>query len=170
MDFSTSNSTIVSATVGLQTGSVDANGNIVVSGLSYPVPSGLSATNIPVTVTYKSIPLTGPDYQTSTLTLTAVKSQSGTSGVVTSGTLNIPSNTMHVVASKPTVALAGVSSITTMSGTAAQNIISVSVKADEAGDVDLLSLPLTITTSGSGLTPIRNWLFIQMPTLALFLL
>jgi len=143
MDFTTTNNTITSVTVGGITASVVA-GRAIVTGLNIAVPASLAGTNIPVSVTYNQVGPNGlSDNLSSVLTLTSVKSSAGgTAGTVST---NVPSNTMYLVASKPTVSVASPSSL--MSDQS--ELIDVTVSADNAGDIVLNQLPLLIMLNGN---------------------
>ncbi len=154
MDFQTdANSTISSVTVGSQTAAVVGR-LAVVTGLNINVPSGYAGVNIPVSVTYSKVGQNGLTGETtgfnSTLSLTLVKSQSGTGSIVSLSTTPLPlaANPMVLVASKPTAVIANAG---TISGGAVGNpeILDVTVSADAAGDINLDSLPISITTNGA---------------------
>jgi len=154
MDFTvTNNSTISSVTVGNQTAAVVGT-SAIVTGLSIAVPSGYAGVNIPVSVTYSKVGQNGltTDGLTSTLALSLVKSQSGTGSIVTLSTSPLPlsANNMTLVASKPTVTVANAGSSVTLG--LPTELIDVTVSADAAGDINLDSLPITVTANGSGLS------------------
>jgi len=149
MDFTVdSSSTISSVTVGGLTAQ-PVGGTAIVQGLNIQVPQGLGGVNIPVSVTYNTVGLSGlqVDNQASNITLSVVKSQTGNAPIAT---LNpgVAAHPMYLVASKPTITVSGVGG--NLSGR--QEIIDVNVAADNAGDVILNTLPITITIAGSGLS------------------
>ena len=152
MDFTTTNSTIASVTVGGQTATV-VSGTAIVTGLNINVPSGYAGVNIPVSVKYNAVGQNGltTDGLTSSVSLTLVKSQNGSNAVAT---LNVSpavaSNVMTLVASKPTVVVANPGSTVTLQGQT--ELIDVTVSADAAGDINLDALPISVTENGSGLS------------------
>jgi len=150
MDFTTTNSTISSVTVGGVTAPV-VSGTAIVTGLAINVPSGFAGANIPVSVTYNTVGQNGlsTDGLSSTLTLTLVKSQNGNNAIATLSPLSISSNAMTLVASKPTVVVANPGSSVTLGGST--ELIDITVSADPAGDINLDSLPISVTTNGGSL-------------------
>ncbi|MBU6370707.1 MAG: peptidoglycan-binding protein [Patescibacteria group bacterium] len=152
MDFANTenNSTIVSVTVGGVTAPM-ASGTAIVTGLNISVPAGFAGVNIPVSVKYNTVGLNGlsTDNSSSTLKLTLVKSQNGSSAIQTNSGLSISSNTMKLVATKPTVTVSTPAGAT-LAGTT--EVADVTVSADAAGDINLDQLPVTIAANGGSLS------------------
>jgi len=116
-----------------------------ITGLSIAVPSGFSGTNVAVTANIGTVsPLSGMiSNSAATVKLSYIKYTSG--GLTTTVFPAVSSNTMTVVAGKPSITLA--TSGTLAPGTS--KVASVTVSADSAGgDIILTQLPLVFATSG----------------------
>jgi hypothetical protein len=133
---------------------ISSTGSSTANGLNINVPVGYGGTNVPVLVTYKSIGLNGETSMANAIVkLTGYKYTSGNNTVATTSlTVNPSSNTMTVVASKPTVTLSNPTQTTIVGGTVV--VARVTVSADAKGDVSLINLPISIvgTTGSSGLS------------------
>jgi hypothetical protein len=135
---------ITSVTVGGVTAPVVA-GSSTVTGLNLSVPNTYAGTNIPVSVTYSQVGLGGTtSVQNTSVSLTGYKYISGNSTIT--ATSSVASNVMVLVGSKPTVSVASSGD----TGAGFKAIARITVSADQAGQINLQNLPLSIiTTSGS---------------------
>ncbi len=127
------------------------SGSSTANGLNINIPVGYGGTNVPVLATYASIGLDGEtSMQSASVTVTGYKYTSGNNTTSTT-TLSVASNSMVVVASKPTVTLVNPTETVVLSG-GTKVVARVTVAADAKGDVALLSLPIRIvgTASTSG--------------------
>jgi hypothetical protein len=157
MYFDVSAGNIVSLTVGGQTAAVNESGSTTVTGLNIEIPVGYAGKNVPVTATYASIGQNGEaSMQDVKVTLSGYKYTSGnnTTSTTTLASEDLSSNTMKVVASKPTVTI---SRPTTYSGLGTGDLGSiviarVTITPDSAGPIGLMSLPLKISTSAGATT------------------
>ena len=126
------------------------SGSSTVTGLNISVPVGYAGTNVPVTATYAAVGLNGvSSVQNVAVTLTGAKYTSGNN--TTSTTTSQASNTMVLVASKPTVTLANATDSVVGTGGSIE-IARVTIAADAKGSVALNSLPIKIATAGVGET------------------
>ena len=136
---------VTKLTVGGNTFSVNSNtGSSTATGLSISVPTGYEGDgiNVPVLATYANIGLNGKaSMSTSSVTLTSYKYSSG--NINYSETSSVSSKDMLVVASKPVVSLED--SMDTI-GTNSL-IASVTITADAKGSVNLIALPIVISTT-----------------------
>jgi hypothetical protein len=135
--------------VGGQSGTVLNNGTaatVSVTGLAIAVPNGTAGLNVPVTVDFAPVSSTGgiASGKTAILTLNYVKYTSG--GTTTTFTPSVPSPTMTLVASKPTVAATQPTNKLTVSNVEA---IDIALTADANGDITASSVPLTIGLTGA---------------------
>ncbi len=119
-----------------------------VTGLSIAVPTSYGGINVPVTVNYQAVGNNGiPSNQIFTLNLTRVKYLSGSNTMYLYP--NVASNSQDLVASAPTVTLAGVNNLLT-SGTVI--IGQVTVSANSAGNIVLDNLPITVSANNATIT------------------
>ncbi len=144
----TSASGIVSVTVGGVTANMSA-GTSTITGLNIPVAIA-PGTNVPVTVAYNNVAYTNgvPSNETAGLELTGFKFTSGNSQTSTT-TIAVDTNLMTLLNSAPRVTLPNSSA--TLSG-GNQKLASITVAVDSqdpAGQITLLTLPISITTTGT---------------------
>ena len=117
-----------------------------ITGLNITVPVSNSGTNVPVTVSYPTVGLGGVDSgYTAGLELTGMKYMSGNSTVSTT-TLAVDTNLMTLVGSKPILTF---NDVTTSVSTGQKEIARYTIGADAKGEVDLVDLPLSVTTTGN---------------------
>ena len=117
------------------------NGSATITGLNINVPQGYAGISVPVTVQYNSVSMGGIQ-------------SGGTIGISLSGAkyssvstnLNVSSNLMTLVSSKPTV---GTVDVSRTSGSGKREIARVIVSADANGPITLKTLPLSLQASGS---------------------
>ena len=116
------------------------SGSSTANGLAISIPVGYGGTAVPVLATYASIGLDGEtSMQNASVKLTGFKYTSGNTSTSTSA-LSVTSNTMVLVASKPTVSLID---STDMVG-ASSLMASITVSADAKGAIDISAIPLNI--------------------------
>ncbi len=132
------------------------SGSAQVTGLSIPVTT--TGTDVPVTVTFSGFKnstnggaLTA-SVDTVKVTVDAIEAQSGSGATITEGT-NVDSNTMTLVASKPTITGNNYSG-TLAAGT--QKIAEFTIAADANGAISLATTSLVISTSTSGSLIVTN--------------
>jgi len=124
------------------------SGSATITGLNIVVSTSNSGANVPVTVSYPTVGNNGVTANNTVgLRLTGMKYTSGNQTTSTT-TLAVETNLMTLVGSKPTVVFNDVSKSGVVSGN--QEIARVTVTADAAGDVNLLTLPLSYQASGAG--------------------
>ena len=118
-------------------------GTSTVTGLNITVPGDGSFVNVPVLANYQIVGSNNPANQAFTLNLVGVKYISG--GATTSLAVNIPSNSMDLAASVPTVTLTGGGQTLTDN-----NVLfaKVGVSVNNYGDILLNQLPLVISSAG----------------------
>lgn len=141
---------VTSVTVGGVTAAV-VGGNTTVSGLNLAVSS--TGTDIPVIVHYSGF-LNSTSGGTltqsldSNVTLTYVEAVTSSGSVITE-TTSVPSNTMTLVASKPTVTL----SQTTTSGfsNGSVKIGEFTISSDANGKIAVAQIPVVVSINGSGI-------------------
>jgi hypothetical protein len=146
---------IQSITVGGVTASVLGSGataTTTVSGLNIPV--GSTGTDIPVTVKFSGFQNTASGGSLTAsiasvlITLSHVEAISGSGSVIT-GTTQVPSNTMSLVASKPTVTVgAGVAAAGNLILGAENKVGEFTVTADANGKIGVASTSLTMGSQG----------------------
>jgi len=135
---------ITSVTVGGVTAPV-VNAAATLTGLNLNISNSYAGTNIPVSVTYSTVGQNGTtSVQDTAVTLTGYKYMSGNSTVSTT-TISKVSKTMVLVASKPTVSVVSSGDV----GAGFKKLANITVSADAAGQIDLQSLPLSITTTAA---------------------
>jgi len=116
-----------------------------ITGLNIPVTNGAAGANVNVAATFSAVGTNGvTSNQTATTSITYMKYTIG--GTTTSTTtINVPSNTLTVVGTKPTVTIAG-STDALINGLI--KLAEVTVAADAAGDLKLVTLPISISSTG----------------------
>jgi hypothetical protein len=123
------------------------NNEASLTGLTLNIPVSNGGTNVPVIVTYATVGNNGvTSNATSGLMLTGYKFTSGNTTTSTSSK-TVSTNLMTLVGSKPTVVFNDISRSAVVSGV--QEIARVTVSADAKGEVKLITLPLSVTTSGT---------------------
>jgi hypothetical protein len=126
------------------------DGKATFTDLNIKVPVGLAGINIPVFVTYPKIgPAQGGSVSGNPAKIALVRytAQSGNDAPKTFST-NVVSNEMYVVASKPSVAIAGHNNLPF--GTNLQAPLArVVVSADSSGNIVLKKIPINVITSGN---------------------
>ena len=149
---------VTTITVGGVTSTVIGSGataTTTVSGLSIPVT--FSGTDIPVTVKFAGFQGTTSNGSLTTsvasvaITLSYVEAVSG-SGTVISSSTQVPSNTMKLVASKPTITV-GAGNTDTLVLSAENKVGEFTVTADANGKISVASSALTL--SGVGITNVE---------------
>lgn len=144
---------ITAITVGNSTGQV-VNGVATLTGLSQVVPlsQGPSGKTLSVIATYSPVDGTNvASLQNASTSITGMDYTSGNSNVSTTTLITTPSNTMVVVASKPSIAIANGGGVEN-NGSGTKVLANITVSADSAGDVSLMQLPISITTTGASST------------------
>jgi hypothetical protein len=148
---------ITSLTVGGVTAPV-VSGSSTVTGLNIAVPVGYAGANVPVTATYAAVGLNGvSSVQNVSVTLTGAKYTSGNN--TTSTTTSQASNTMVLVASKPTVIL---SDANRNPGSGVVKVAEVKVSADAKGGISLNTLPIKFTVQGTGTSVAASSLVVKV--------
>ena len=145
-----SDAPIVNVTVGGITAPVVA-GAVTLTGLNISVPQGYAGVNFPVTVQYAPVGIGGVTSNlTVGLTLTGLKYTAGNTDTSTT-TLAVTSNNnwMTLVSTKPTVTISNPSDTTVGAGGVIE-VARITVSADSAGPIKVLTLPLSMVTTGSG--------------------
>jgi hypothetical protein len=148
--FSTTGSdAIQSVTVGGVTAPV-VSGSSTVTGLNLSI--GSTGTDVPVTVTYAGFQnsTTGGSLQSSvastSITLSYIEATSGSGSVITNGVL-VPSNTMTLVASKPTVTV-GAGNVDTLILGAENKVAEFTVTADANGKISVATTSVSLSAIG----------------------
>ena len=115
-------------------------GNVDISGLSIPVPGGVGGVNIFVTPTFGAVGgVNGIASNTkSTISLSAINNVNITP---------VASSTMTLVSTKPTVYLASGDNTGLVSGQF--KLADIVIAADQAGNLGLAQIPLSIKTIGN---------------------
>jgi hypothetical protein len=137
---------IESITVGGVTAPVISGGTTKVTGLNLTV--SYTGTDVPVTVKYSGFQnsTAGGSLQTglnSTVTLTYVEASSGSGAVITNST-SVPSNTMTLVASKPTVTVSSTQGGSLILG-AENKVGEFTVSADANGKISLSQVVVNLS-------------------------
>ncbi len=140
----------VSITTGGQTFSAPVVGNVAdIQGLNIPVPAGPGGINIFVTPSYAAVG--GPNGLSSntksTLALSYVKSTNPTTQYVSTSATSVASSTMTLVSTKPMVYLASGDNTSLVNGQF--KLADITVAADQAGNLSLAQIPLSIKTFGN---------------------
>lgn len=138
-------SSVTQVSAGGQSASV-VNGVAYLTGLNIVVPNGAAGTNVTVTPTFSTVGVNGlTSNTTATTSLTYMKYTIGGTTTSTS-TINVPSNTMTIVGTKPSLSI--VASTDTLTNSTIK-VAEITVTADTAGDLKLTALPITITSTGA---------------------
>jgi len=140
----TATAPITQVSVGGQTAPV-VSGVAYLTGLNISVPQGASGANVTATHTFAPVGINGvTSATTATSSITYMKYTIGGTTTSTS-TINVPSNTMTVVGTKPTLSITD-STETLLNGLV--KVADITVTADAAGDLKLGKLPLSVTSTG----------------------
>lgn len=143
--------TATSLKIGTATASV-ISGTAYFTGLSIPVSTGGSGTNVDVYVSYPEVGSNGQTSgTTSAITLTTVKYSSGNS-TATLSSLTVAAPTMTLVGSKPTVAVS-TANVTGLNMGGENKIGEVTVTADAKGSIKINDIKLNVSNVGFTTNP-----------------